>query len=124
MRSRPGMSLLLGFILLVCIPVGAVLLLATIIGVPLALLVVILYLALLLIGYVSAGLGLGDWALHRFAAAGAARRGARLLAAAAGMLAVTLLARLPWLGGFVLLAAIVIGIGALLLQAKQRTTAA
>ncbi len=49
LRTRVGLSLLLGFVALVCIPVAALVLMITIIGLPLALMTVALYLALLLL---------------------------------------------------------------------------
>jgi hypothetical protein len=124
MRTRPGLSVLIGFIALVCIPAAALLLLLTVIGVPLALLVVALYFALLLIGYVSAGIGLGDWALQRHGGERAKRTAWRLLAAAGGMLVITLLARLPWVGTPVAVAAMLLGLGALVLQVPRHRSAA
>jgi len=122
LRTRAGMSLLLGFVAMVCIPVAALILLFTIIGVPLALMTVALYLALLLIGYVSTGIGIGDWALTRFAPGHGARHAWRICAAAVGMLAISLLGRLPYVGGFVVLVALLIGLGALALQVRRPAT--
>jgi hypothetical protein len=123
LRSRVGMSALLGFIALICIPVAALILLFTIIGVPLALMTVALYLALLLVGYVSAGIGLGEWALSRFKSDRAGARWWRIGAAVLGMLAVSLLGRLPYAGGLVILIALLTGLGALVLQIRHGTTA-
>ncbi len=116
LRSRSGFSLLIGFVALVCIPAAALILLFTIIGLPLALLTIALYLALLLIGYVCVGIGAGDWALARLAPARASQLGWRIVAAVLGMLVLTLLARIPYLGGFVVLIALLLGLGALALQ--------
>jgi cytoskeletal protein CcmA (bactofilin family) len=58
-RRRWPLSLLIGFIALVCIPVAAMLIMFTVIGVPLALATVAAYLALLVVGYVSAGIVAG-----------------------------------------------------------------
>jgi len=119
LRTRAGMSLLFGFIAMVCIPAAALILLFTIIGVPLALATVALYLALLLVGYVSTGIGIGDWALTRFSPARVSQRTWRIVAAVLGMLAISLLGRLPYLGGFVVLVALLIGLGALVLQVRR-----
>jgi len=118
--NRPLMSLLVGFVALVCLPVAAFVLLLTVIGAPLALLVVLLYLALLLTGYVGTGIAIGHWSLRRFAAARTTQRAATVIAAAAGMLVVALLGKLPWIGGFIVFAALVAGIGALALQFDRR----
>jgi len=124
LRTRGWMSLLLGFIALVCIPVAAVILMFTLIGLPLALLAIALYLALLLVGYVSTGIGLGAWTLARLKSDRTEAKWWRIGAAVLGVLAISLLGRLPYLGGFVVLAALLIGLGALLLQVRTRAAAA
>jgi cytoskeletal protein CcmA (bactofilin family) len=123
LRSRTAMSLLLGFIALVCIPAAALILLFTIIGVPLALMTVALYLALLLAGYVSTGIGVGEWVLTRFKPDRAGAKWWRIGAAVLGMLAISLLGRLPYVGGLVVLIALLLGLGALLLQVRHATAA-
>ena len=64
--------MVLGFVWLVCVPVLALLLLLTVIGIPLALFVAAVYLAVLPLAYVAAAVGLGDWALARWQATHAA----------------------------------------------------
>jgi hypothetical protein len=123
-RTRFGWSLLAGFIALVTVPVAAVVLLATVIGIPLALLVLLDYFALLLVGYVAAGAALGDAALRRWLASRAAQRGWRALFAALGVLAICLLALIPWLGGLIAFLALIAGMGAMVLQLKPRAGAA
>jgi hypothetical protein len=112
------MSLLIGFIALVCIPVAAMLIMLTVIGVPLALATVAAYLALLVVGYVSAGIAVGELMLQRLQPVRAQHRGWRIGAAVLGMLAVSLLGRVPWSGGLVVLAAMLLGVGALLMQVR------
>ncbi len=119
MQTRPGVSLLAGFVALVCVPIAAVVLFVTIVGIPLALIAVGLYLALLVVGYASAGVALGDWVLKRARAAAAAELWWRVAAAMLATLAIAFFARVPYLGGAAMLAALVIGIGALLLQVKR-----
>jgi cytoskeletal protein CcmA (bactofilin family) len=116
LRTRFGVSLLAGFVAFVCIPVAALILLLTIIGVPLALNMVLLYFVLLVVGYASTGIGLGDWALSRFGPGAAPGRGRRIAAAALGMLAISLLGRVPFLGALIVLVALLAGLGALVLQ--------
>lgn len=122
-RTRPGWSLLAGFVALATIPVAVVVLLATVIGIPLALLALIDYVALLLVGYVAGGAALGDAALRRWLAARAAHRGWRALFAALGVLAIGILALIPWLGGLIAFLALLAGMGALVLQLKPRAAA-
>lgn len=114
--TRSGWSVLLGFITLVCVPVATLILLVTIIGIPLALLVLLLYLTLLLLGYVASGVAVGQWALARWKSEAAGRIGWRIAAAMLAVLLLALLGSLPFVGGFVVLAAMLAGIGAIALQ--------
>jgi cytoskeletal protein CcmA (bactofilin family) len=116
LRASLGMSLLAGFILLVCVPVAALMLVFTLIGIPLALLLLMLYAALLIAGYVMAGVGLGDALLHKLHAAWAQHRAWRIVAALVGVAAITLLARLPWVGNIVVFLALIGGLGAMSMQ--------
>ncbi len=124
LRTRIGGSLLWGFIALVCIPVAALILMITIVGIPLALVALLLYLALLLLGYVGTAVALGQWALARFKADAAGRIGWRVAAAMAAVLGLALLGRVPLLGGVVTLLAVLAGIGAVVrLMAPRRAVA-
>ena len=117
-RTRFGWSLLAGFVALVVIPAAALGLLMTVIGIPLAMLAVLAYLALLLLGYVTAGIALGDAALMRWLSSRAARRGWRAGAASVGVLVIGLLALIPWAGPLVAFLALIAGMGAQLLQLR------
>jgi cytoskeletal protein CcmA (bactofilin family) len=119
LRARTGTSLLAGFVAMVCIPVAAILLLVTVIGIPLALLALVLYAALLLAGYAMTGIGIGDWALARWRAAQATRAGWRIVAAALSMVALALLGRVPWIGAPVSVLVLIAGVGALVMQARR-----
>jgi cytoskeletal protein CcmA (bactofilin family) len=124
LRERPGASLLLGFALLLCVPVAALLSILTLVGIPLGLLLLALYLALLPIGYVGAAVGAGDWALQRWRAAAAARPGWRIGAAALALVVLALLGMIPWLGVIVVAAALLAGLGALPLALRSRDASA
>ena len=117
-QAHWALSLLIGFIVLVCVPVAALIAIISVIGIPLALLTIALYLMLLLVGYVSAGIALGDIALQRWRAERAARHGWRIAAAVLAMLVLSLLGRVPFVGWLITLAAMLMGIGALLMQAR------
>ncbi|MGZ5071511.1 MAG: hypothetical protein ACXWGX_05745 [Usitatibacter sp.] len=123
MRSHPGLVLLWGLIAFVCIPVAAVLLMITLIGIPIALLTILLYLALLLVACAVSAAVIADLVLRRYkpevAELAAWRAGAAILAA----LAIALLARVPLLGGLVVLAAMLAGIGAITASLFHRTKA-
>lgn len=124
LRERPGASLLLGFVVLVCAPVAAVLLFVTVIGVPLGLVALAAYGALLPLAYVAAAVALGDWALQRWQPQRAGRGAMRFVAAALVLLALSLLGWIPLLGGLIGLAALLAGLGALLLQFDRGRAAA
>jgi hypothetical protein len=111
LRDRPWMTPLLGFIALTAIPVAAVLLMITVIGIPLGLLAILGYVALLLVGYVWLSVVVGGMLLDRFSAGSAAHTASRVGAAALAMLALALLVRIPVIGALVTLAALVVGIG-------------
>jgi hypothetical protein len=118
-RARWAWSMLIGFIALVCIPAAALLAIVSIIGVPFALVAMALYPALLVCGYLATGIALGELSLRRLLPARATHTGWRVAAALVGTLVVSLLSRIPWLGGLVVFIAMLIGSGALLLQVQR-----
>lgn len=122
-RTRFGWSVFAGFLALVAVPAAVVVLLATVIGIPLGLLALIDYFALLLVGYVAAGAALGDAVLKRWFAGRAAQRGWRALFAALGVLAIGIVALIPWLGALVAFLALIAGMGAMVLMLKPRAGA-
>src|SRR4029079_3859487 len=89
LATRPGMSALAGFAVLVCLPVLAILLLVTIIGLPLGLLTLLAYPILLLIAYVSVAVMAGRMALARWKPDKQAHRGRADAAAATTRLALS-----------------------------------
>jgi cytoskeletal protein CcmA (bactofilin family) len=117
-RARFGWSLLAGFLALAAIPFAVVLLLVSVIGIPLALLAALAFMALLLVGYVAGGIALGEATMRRWFAARAAHRGWRALFAALGVFVIGIVALIPWLGALVAFVALIAGMGALLLQAR------
>ena len=120
LRGDPGIGLLLGFIALVCVPIAAVILAVTIIGIPLALAVLLLYFLMLIVGYAAVGVMLGDAALGKLRSRDAARVGWRVGAAMSAMLALALLTRIPFVGGLVTFAALLAGLGAIVLVVRAR----
>jgi cytoskeletal protein CcmA (bactofilin family) len=118
-RKRAGWSALAGFIALVCIPVAAMILVVTLIGLPLGLVLLFAFFALLPVGYVVAAVALGDGVLERAKPAASAVISWRVGAAALAVLVLALLARVPYLGVLVALAALLIGLGAMVLQLRR-----
>ena len=111
LRTRPWMSLLFGFIAFVCIPVAAVMFMLTIIGIPLGILAILGYAALLLVGYVCTSVVTGGLVLGQLKAEVAQNTAWRAGAAVLAMLVLALIGRIPVVGGFVVFAALIVGVG-------------
>jgi cytoskeletal protein CcmA (bactofilin family) len=123
LQRQPWFALLLGFIVLVCAPVAAVILLVTVIGLPLGLLALLAYPVLLLIGYELTAIGISDWTMQRFAAQRMQSVAWRAGAAAVAVLLIGLLARLPAIGLVLAFLALLAGIGALVLLWRRPAVA-
>jgi hypothetical protein len=124
LRTRWPASLLTGFVVLVCVPMAALLLLLTLIGAPLAVVVMLLYPPLLIVGYVSFAAALGQWALRRWHADVAAQIKWRVAVAMLAVFALAALASLPLLGWLLALVAVFTGVGLIALQWQRGTAAA
>ena len=111
LRTRPWLATLLGIVALICIPIAAVIVMITIIGIPLGLLGILAYVALLLIGYVMTSVVVSGLLLDRYKAEAASRTAWRVGAAALAMLVIASAAHVPHVGGFVALVALVVGVG-------------
>lgn len=111
LRERPWVAVLLGFLALTAIPVAAVMLMLTIIGIPIAILALVFYAGLLLVGYVWLAVVLGGLVLDRFRPEIAAVTAWRVGAAVLSMLVLALLVRLPLVGGSLRFLAVGVGIG-------------
>ena len=100
--------------------------LITIIGIPLALILLPLYVALLFLGWITAALFLGRKGLSLARpAASTSGRGPQMLAFLLAVVALWLLGQVPFVGGWVKFAALVLGMGALVWQlgSARRSTA-
>jgi cytoskeletal protein CcmA (bactofilin family) len=99
-RSDPWKSLALGFCLMLCLPVAAVLFMFAVIGIPLGLAVLLLYPVMLLLGLVTGALFLGDrlalWIARRRGVA--VKPGWRYAALTASLLALLLSCKIPLVG--------------------------
>jgi cytoskeletal protein CcmA (bactofilin family) len=116
LRNRWPWSVLAGLAVIACVPVAAVLLLITVVGAPVALVLLLMYVPLLIVGYASLGAALGQWALASWQAQHVASTSWRVAAAMLGMLVLAALASLPWLGPLVAVLAVLSGVGLLALQ--------
>jgi hypothetical protein len=104
--------------LMVLAAVLAIMLLVTIIGIPLALLTLLAYPILLLIAYVSVAVVAGRMAVSRWKPDRAEDKRWQAGAAAASMLAIGVIASVPWIGALVVLAVLFVGLGSLFLTVR------
>src|SRR5689334_17632657 len=111
LREHPWTAPLIGFIALTCIPIAAVLIMITIVGIPIGILAILGYAALLLVGYVWLSVVVGGMLLDRFRADVASQIAWRVGAAVIAMLVLALLARVPFVGGWVAFIALMVGVG-------------
>jgi cytoskeletal protein CcmA (bactofilin family) len=113
-RSDPWKALALGFCLLLCLPVAAILFMATIIGIPVGIAVLLLYPVMLLLGFVTGALSLGDrvavWIAKR--RGGVVKPGWRYAALSASLLALLLVCKVPLLGCGAAFLVLLFGLGA------------
>lgn len=121
--ERPLASAGLGFSLLVGIPIGAILLMVTVIGIPIGLIALAVYFPLLLLGYLAGVVAAGDALLARVRP-GAAGLRPRALAYVAALVALALVARIPWIGPWIGFAVLLLGLGSLMLALARSGNAA
>jgi hypothetical protein len=121
---KPLPSLGLGLAILLCVPFVAVVLLITIIGIPVALLLMSLYLLVLFLGWIIAALFLAQRGLTALRPGRPVTRGGQLLALLAGLVVLWLLRQVPLVGGLVGFVALLAGIGALTWRAFNGSKAA
>jgi hypothetical protein len=110
-ETRAGRSVAWGVALFLGIPIVAVILLVTLVGLPLGLLLLLALLPLYALGYTT-----GAWVLGRRLLG--ANRG-RIVAFVAGLVILRLIALIPFLGGLVGLVATVFGLGVLFVAAGR-----
>jgi hypothetical protein len=121
LEDEPWTSLGVGFALLVAAPVAAVVLMATVVGLPLGVFGLVLYVAVLAPAFLTTAYWLGLWAAQRFG------RGARDLGLAgrtlwtfAGLVVIGVVGLIPLLGQLVTLFATALGLGAVVAPLARR----
>jgi len=124
---KPLPSLGLGLAILLCVPFVALVLLITIIGIPVALLLMSLYLLVLFLGWITAALFVAQRGLAALRPGRPVTRGWQLLALLLGLVVLWLLQQIPLVGGWIGFVALLAGIGALTWRAfngRQATVTA
>ncbi len=120
LREDGATSLGVGFAVLLGVPVLAVFLALFILPIPLSLLALAIWVPSLFLARFIAALVVGELLMERFGSADAGRMQTLLV----GVAAVQLAAAVPYLGGLAVLAATVLGLGALFLAARRAGSAA
>lgn len=115
--AAPLSSLGLGTAIFFSGPPVIVLLVITIIGIPIALVLAGIYAAALLAGFLVAAFFVGERLLQIARRQAATGYWARVAALAVALLLLWFVRHLPYAGGFLILLALVIGLGAMVLQA-------
>jgi uncharacterized membrane protein len=95
----------------------------TIIGIPLGLLAIMGYVALILIGYVASSVMVSGLLLDRYKSDVASQTAWRVGAAVLAMLVISSAAHVPFVGHFIGLVALVIGVGAIVAAIMHRRSA-
>jgi len=121
-RSKPWASLGWGAVILFATPVAAIMVCFTVIGIPVGLIALALYAIAIYISQVFVGLFVGRWIIGRFREAES--RAIMVGALALGLVILSLLRLIPYLGFWVGLAVALFGLGAVLVSATRLRTEA
>lgn len=110
--KKPWQSAGLGIVMLLGVPFAIIVLLVTVIGIPLALLLVFGYVALMLLGYLVAAIFVGDTVLERIGKEKVDSAWWRILFMFLAMLTIAIVKLLPFIGGLAVALLFIAGIGA------------
>ena len=122
-RGSPGLSLATGFGMLVGVPVLAVLLFVTLLGIPLGIAAFALYPLLLLMGYLTGVLFLAQRSRQALRAGSPATFGSTIGFLALALLVLMLIGHLPVVGPLTVLVTLVLGLGACVIEWYRRRQA-
>ncbi len=112
-------SLSLGFLFVVCLPVAAIVLGITLLGVPLAVLTLIGWLVLLYVAKIFVALAAGEWLLGRLRGG---KMSAAILSLLAGLFLLTIATLIPYAGFLIRIMIVSLGFGAFFITAYQYRT--
>lgn len=110
LRTQPGRSILWGLVVFFGIPIFVIVTMVTIIGIPIAVATLLLLPFLLILGFTTTTLGVSDWILNRNSES--KKTGQRLLLLAVGVVLLVIIGFVPFLGGLLILLALLFGLGA------------
>ncbi|MBI3526661.1 MAG: polymer-forming cytoskeletal protein [Betaproteobacteria bacterium] len=112
-RARPISSLAMGLVTILCAPIAIVLLMLTIVGIPFAFMLLLAWPIILILGYLAGVMAVSD----AIAGPSAGAKGRRIFLLAMGLGVMLLFARVPFAGWFIGMLLLVMGVGAMALNA-------
>ena len=115
LSEKPLAGIGVGFLVLVCVPAIATALFVTVIGIPLALIIGLTYLAMLITAYVIGALYLGDRALARARPNAPVTAAWRLAALLLVLIGLAIVGAIPLLGSLARFAVLLLGLGGIVL---------
>lgn len=115
LRAEPGRSVLAGFVLLVTVPVAALLLVVSVLGLPVGLALVAMYFVALLLGLLTTAYALGEFESRLLKRPPVVARSQRALVLVAGVVTLAVLRAVPFVGGWTVFLAVLFGLGSLAL---------
>ena len=116
--SDPLKTLGAGFLVLIIAPVTAALLMTIVLGVWIGLSIMALYLVALIVGFLVSCFFVGDWAARRFDK-DVSTTGRRFVSVSLAIVVLGLLKCIPLIGGLLMFALLLSGLGAVILQLKD-----
>ena len=116
-KAKPGWSLGWGAIFVFATPLAVVIACITIVGIPLGLIALALYVMALYLSQIPAGLFIGRWILGYFTKTDS--KGVMVGALALGLAILCLLWMIPWFGIVVGVATVLFGLGAAIVSLKR-----
>lgn len=102
----------IGFIFLIALPIVMIILMVTLIGIPLGLIALVMYIILIYLSKIATAYYLGSWILKD-------KEINDYLLLAGSLLAVYILGLIPWFGGLVSFASLILGLGIYTNKLKQ-----
>jgi hypothetical protein len=116
-RGRPISSLALGLATIVCVPIAVILLMLTIVGIPFAFMLLLAWPMVLIFGYLAGVMAVSD----AVAGPSAEAKGRRIFLLAMGLGVMLLFVRVPFAGWLIGMLLLVMGVGAMALNAMGAT---
>ncbi len=108
-KEKPWHSLGIGFLALIIVPIAAVILLFTIVGIPVGIIVLLLYAIALFLSKIFAILLFGYWLLERYAKRKNRNANYAILL---GVVLYVIVVSIPFIGGIICLLSMLLGLGA------------